>query len=58
MHLSAKKLIAKKISNLGRALFVVPLIRENPWRYRPMILDGEAVAVETYITVNIMMDAQ
>ena len=28
------------------------------WRYRPTLLNGQAVAVETYITVNFVMDAQ
>lgn len=28
------------------------------WRYRPTLLNGEAVAVETYITVYFVMEAQ
>ena len=28
------------------------------WRYRPYVLNGEAVEVETFITVNFRKDAQ
>jgi protein TonB len=29
----------------------------SQWRYRPYILNGEAVEVETFITVNFRKDA-
>jgi periplasmic protein TonB len=43
----------------GHPLLVTPAIKAvQQWRYRPYLLNGEPVEVETEITVNFMLSAQ
>ncbi|MGH9724374.1 MAG: energy transducer TonB [Candidatus Acidiferrales bacterium] len=69
MHLSGEVRLRAIIATDG-SVRELTLLSGNPllahsamaavreWRYRPTLLNGEAVAVETYITVNFVMDPQ
>lgn len=69
MHLSGEVRLRAIIATDGsvRELTLLsgnPLLAQSAmaavreWRYRPTLLNGEAVAVETYITVSFVMEAQ
>jgi protein TonB len=66
MHLSGTVLLRATIGTDGE-VHEIEIVSENPilaesalravrqWRYRPTLLDGEAVEVETEITVNFVL---
>lgn len=69
MHLSGEVRLRAIIATDGsvRELTLLsgnPLLAQSAmaavreWRYRPTLLNGEAVPVETYITVSFVMEAQ
>lgn len=43
----------------GNALLVQPAVAAvRAWRYKPTCLNGEPVEVETFITVNFVLEQQ